>query len=142
MFLTNSVSLSYVIRNREILMSICIHMKQTMRRVSLFLPFTHTQWTSNHCADGVEIGVKAHNFPFSSFCVCVVHGILKSGLSVVVLVDRASCVLRFICFSGGCNNNKKRGCTLVARQYPNYLPSFQSNNHASIILVWTAAVGK
>lgn len=66
----------------------------------LLLSFSHTRTTSNHGADGVEIGVKADNFPLSSFCVCVVHGILKSGLSIVVLVDRTSCVLRFICFPG------------------------------------------
>lgn len=66
----------------------------------LLLSFSHTQQTSNHGADGVEIGVKADNFPLSSFCVCVVHGIFKSGLSIVVLMDRTSCVLRFICFPG------------------------------------------
>ncbi len=89
-------------------MSIYIHVKQTRRScilplcvsVSLLLSFSHTQKTSNHGADGVEIGVKADNLPLSSFCVCVVHGILKSGLSIVVLVDRTSCVLRFICFPG------------------------------------------
>lgn len=91
-------------------MSINIHVKQTMGSylyVSLSPSFTHMQSTSNHGADGVEIGVKADNFSFSSFCVCVVHGILKSGLSVVVLVYRASCVLRLICFSEGGKKKKK-----------------------------------
>lgn len=114
---------------------IYIHVKQ--RRRSCILSLSHTQQTSNHGADSVEIRVEADDFPLSSFCVRVVHGILKSGLSIVVLMDRTSCVLSFICFPGG-----GIGCILVERHYPNYLPSFQTNKHVSIILVWTAAVGK
>lgn len=76
----------------------CEANKEKLYSPSKCFSFSHTEKTSNHGADGVEIGVKADDFPLSSFCVGVVHGILKSGLSVVVLVDRASCVLRFICF--------------------------------------------
>lgn len=57
------------------------------------------QQTSNHGADRVEVGVEADHFPFSSFRVCVVHGVLERRLPVVVLVDRTSRVLRFVCFS-------------------------------------------
>lgn len=83
---------------------------------------SRSRQTSNHGADGVEIGVKADNFPLSSFCVCVVHRILKRGLAIVVLVDGTSCVLRFVCFPA-----EKGGCILFETQYPNYPPSFQTN---------------
>lgn len=83
-----------------------ITLKETMQScLRVFLaapPLRHrARSTSNHGADGVEVGVEADDFPLSSFCVCVVHGVLERGLPIVVLVDRASCVLRFVCFPGG-----------------------------------------
>lgn len=69
--------------------SIYIHVKKS---------FLQMLQASNHGADGVETGVKADDFPLGSFCVGVVHGILKCSLSVVVLVHRTSCVLRFVRF--------------------------------------------
>lgn len=119
--------------------------KEAMRRylcVCVFYSstsFTHTQ-TSNHGADGVEVGVKADHFPLGGLCVCVVHGVLESGLAVVVLVDGASRVLRFICFSWGGKRRKER---LSIRSYPNYpAQSLSPAPTVSIILLWTAAVGK
>lgn len=75
--------------------------------------------------------------PQQLLCLCCTWDFQKWPVHCCSHGQNILCTALYL-FSWG----KKEGCTLVERQYPNYLPSFQSNKHASIILVWAAAVGK
>lgn len=53
--------------------------------------------TLYHRANSVQVGVKPYCFPFHWLCICVIHGVFKSSLSIIIFMYRASCVLCFRC---------------------------------------------
>lgn len=50
-----------------------------------------------HCANSVQVGVKSYCFSFHRFCICVIHRVFKSSLSIIIFMYRASCILCFRC---------------------------------------------
>lgn len=50
-----------------------------------------------HCADRVQIGIESYSLPFHGLGIGVVHGVFKSCLTIVIFMNRTSCVLCFGC---------------------------------------------
>lgn len=65
--------------------------------VLIFKLWRHIITTLYHCANSVQVGVKSYRFPFHRLCICVIHGVFKSSLSIIIFMYRASCILCFRC---------------------------------------------
>lgn len=63
----------------------------------IFRLWRHIITTLYHCANSVQVGVKSYCFPFHILCICVIHGVFKSSLSIIIFMYRASCILCFRC---------------------------------------------